>query len=328
MMRCAQWSFACLLATSASCSGRTLKGSDAGRGELPLKRWQAAARSQSVLSPQPSAGTTDSFCKEDGHWTLDWEDEFTGSKLDESTWSVVTSSGGTRQGAVAPVSGLDDTACRTAACRSSNVLVQDGKLRLLSERDSSNPTRFYTGAVTTKGKRTWLHNTSSYRLCIKAKLPSGGHGIWPALWMLPDNGISDRCLDEGEVDIMEMINSDGNVYNTYHWMSSWPEKKCADFNTYHKSDAHMARMPSGWDTHFHEYAIERSLTGITFAIDGHKVFKVDPHAEQHLTMSSSPFFLIMNTAIGGGWPGEPTALTALPATQEIDYVRVVRPSRQ
>merc|ERR1740121_473288 len=109
-------------------------------------------------------------------------------------------------------------------------------------------------------------------------------------------------------------------------MSSWPEQRCAKFDTYHKSEAHQATLPPGWQNSFHEYAIERSPTGITYAIDGRKVFSVAGSAAKRLKMSSSPFFLIMNTAIGGGWPGEPTALTALPTHQEIDYVKVVRPT--
>lgn len=292
--------------------------------DLHRKQWQDDARSSTQIDHKHRGG---SFCNEGDGWVLEWKDDFDGDTLDEATWSVVTSNGGHHQGAVAPVSGLEDTACRTAACRIENVKVADGKLTFFSERDSQDPTRYYTGAVTTKGKKAWLHNTSDYRLCVRAKLPSGGHGIWPAHWMLPDNGISDKCLDEGEVDIMEMINSDGNVYNTYHWMTSWPAQKCADFDTYHKSDAHQAIMPSDWHQAFHEFAVERSSDGISYAIDGRKVFTVNADGGNGLKASQSPFFLILNTAIGGGWPGEPTTQTQLPTEHAIDYVRVVRASR-
>lgn len=282
------------------------------------KQWQDDARASTHIE-QGQLGS--SFCSEEG-WQYDLKEDFEGEELDPTIWSVIKSVGATAAGASAGVSGLGDTACRTAACREENVRLVDGKLVMHSERDSGDSTRFYTGAVTTKGKRGWRHNTSDYRVCVRAKLPSGGKGVWPAHWMLPDNGISDQCLDEGEVDIMEMINSDGNVYNTYHWMSSYPKLHCAAFDKYHKSEAHQAIMPRDWDSAFHEYAVERRGDGMSYAIDGRKVFDVEA-AKDHFTLTQSPFFLILNTAIGGGWPGEPTHETKMPTDHSIDYVHVV-----
>lgn len=297
--------------------------SESSSSSLTHSKWQADPFAYSKLGApmenQPS------FCDAGEGWEKDWADEFDGDSLDLSSWRVIASTGGTGQGGAAPVSGLDDTACRTAACRGENVRIENGKLILRSQRDESDPLRFSTGAVTTQGKRSWRHDTKPYRLCVRAKLPQGGKGVWPAHWMLPENGKSDTCLDEGEVDIMEMINSDGKVYNTYHWMSSWPKQQCADFNSFHQSVSHQATLPYNWHHGgFHEFAVERTAEHISFAIDGKRLFTAS--AKTHgFTMSQSPFFLILNTAIGGGWPGEPTASTQMPEEHEIDYVRVVRP---
>jgi beta-glucanase (GH16 family) len=35
-----------------------------------------------------------------------------------------------------------------------------------------------------------------------------------------------------------------------------------------------------------------------------------------------PFFLLMNVAVGGDWPGNPDASTVFPQTMLEDYVRV------
>ena len=43
------------------------------------------------------------------------------------------------------------------------------------------------------------------------------------------------------------------------------------------------------------------------------------------TFWNVPFYLILNTALGGGWPGSVNASTILPARHRIDYVRVSRP---
>lgn len=261
-----------------------------------------------------------SFCDESG-WKAEWADEFSGATLGNH-WTAITSQADSGDHS-APVSGLGVTACRTALCRPQNVRLEDGKLILHSERDPGNASRFFTGAVSTRGLKSWSDDRP-YRLCVSAKLPSGGQGVWPAHWMLPDNGLSEQCLDEGEVDIMEMINSDGGAYSTYHYMTSWPNLTCGDFNKYHKSRNTLTRM-ADWDTDFHEFAIERSKDHLAYAIDGRIVHHL-PAKELNIQLSHSPFFLIMNTAIGGAWPGEPTPETKLPCEHAIDYVRVSRRS--
>lgn len=263
-----------------------------------------------------------SFCDNRDGFVKEWGDEFDGESLDTSAWEVIKSQ--ENQGDhTAVVSGLGVTACRTAACRHENVRVSGGKLYLHSEREAS---KYFTGAITSKGKRSWA-DSPAYRMCVSAKLPGTpgprGKGVWPAHWMLPDNGISDKCLDEGEMDIMEMINSDGGVYSTFHWLSSWPGRRCGDFDTFHKSQNRLTKMPSDWNTAFHEYAIERSPEHMAFVIDGQVALNVSAD-RVGAKLSHTPFFLILNTAIGGGWPGEPTAETALPAEHVIDYVRVSR----
>ena len=35
-----------------------------------------------------------------------------------------------------------------------------------------------------------------------------------------------------------------------------------------------------------------------------------------------PFFLLLNLAVGGDWPGPPDATTPFPAVMQVDYVRV------
>jgi beta-glucanase (GH16 family) len=266
-----------------------------------------------------------SFCEEDG-FVSEWADEFSGQELDRSVWQVIDGQGRTAGPQTSVVAGLEVTACRTAECRTDNVQVKNGKLYLLSERDASNSSQFFTGAITTKGRKVW-GDSPAYRMCISAQLPGRqgplGKGVWPAHWMLPDNGISDSCLDEGEMDIMEMVNSDGGAYSTFHWMTSWPEKKCADFDTYHKSTHALTRMPDDWNLAFHEYAVERSGEHLAFAVDGQVTLNVSAR-DANTELSHTPFFLILNTAIGGGWPGEPTSSTHLPVEHVIDYVRVSR----
>lgn len=236
-----------------------------------------------------------SFCSEAG-WNHEWGDEFSEEKLGNS-WAPVTSADSQGDHS-APVSGIGITACRTARCRPENVRLENGKLILLSERDPQNASKYYTGAVTTRGLKNWKDD-KPYRMCVSAKLPGmkgASRGIWPAHWMLPDNGLSEKCLDEGEVDIMEMVNGDGGAYSTYHYMQSWPNLTCADFNTYHKSRSSLTQLHD-WDNDYHEYAIERSKDHITYAIDGRVVHHL-PSEQLKIPLSHSPFYLILNSR---GW---------------------------
>lgn len=270
----------------------------------------------------PSSSDWSSFCEQE-NWVQSWADEFEGHHLDHETWNVITSNP-ENEDSSAPVSSLSATACRSAACHRKNVFVANGSLTLLTEKHASG---FSTGAVTTQGLKSWADRP--YRMCISAKLPGGGdgQGIWPAHWMLPDNGYSDKCLDEGEVDIMEMINGDKDVWSTFHWMSSWPQQKCADFNTYHKSVNQKTSMPATCFSEYNEYAIERTANHIAWAVNGQVVLVVDA-AHEGIALSHTPFFLTLNTAVGGAWPGEPSTSTHLPTEHKIDYVRVAHWSGQ
>jgi beta-glucanase (GH16 family) len=85
-----------------------------------------------------------------------------------------------------------------------------------------------------------------------------------------------------------------------------------------------AALPSGTsDSAFHVYGVEWSRQSLAFSIDGHVTFRrTDQQVPQIATVFGRPFFLRLNVAVGGRWPGAPVASTALPASMDVDYVRV------
>jgi len=255
-----------------------------------------------TVPPDNTSATASSFCSEWGPWRLEWSDDFIGDRLDPTYWQMVTSQGGYKDINFG-VAGLNITACRCASCRESNVRVQDGQLKLMSERDPQIARRYYSAAVTTKDRIAWSNKDGPFRVCVRARLPLNTRGVWPAHWMLPQNGYSDQCLDEGEMDIMEMVSADGTSFNAYHWLSSWPGTRCGNFDRFHKSVSSSRKVPN-YHTEFHEYAVERTGNQIQYAIDGNVVGAFS-ETRNRFTLSKSAFFLILNTAIGGGWPGNP-----------------------
>jgi beta-glucanase (GH16 family) len=267
-----------------------------------------------------------SFCGSPG-WAQEWADEFDGDALDTASWSAVGRSGDTEFD-----DGLVLGSCRSATCRPENVGVSGGLLHLRTGRDGAV---YHTAAVASRGKRAFDDQTP-YRLCTSAKLPgarSDGdqQGVWPAIWMLPNNG-SAGCVDRmtrdpdmGEMDLLEMLNGDGVVWSTYHWMrrSLGCHLANASLDPSHQSRFAKTPLPPDWESTFHEFAVERSTSHVAYAIDGSVVFN-ESAEEIGSSLSHEPFYVILNTAIGGSWPGEPSASTRLPVELLVDYVRVAR----
>ena len=111
------------------------------------------------------AAPAPSFCDAQPGWRLDWQDEFDGSSLNSSAWNALD------------LDTWEIGCCRDAACLPDNVLVRGGALQLLSEQRAVKRYNYTTGAVNTKGKRSWTATaSSSFRVCVSAILPGLLHG--------------------------------------------------------------------------------------------------------------------------------------------------------
>ena len=258
---------------------------------------------------------TGSFCDE-ADFALIWSDEFDGDAVNASTWTVA-----------AHGPGRSDT--RDAAAIASAVAVANGALVITTNGtwDASTAawTNLTSGAVQSKGKRSFEAGGVPLRVCISAKLPGGGaagagRGVWPALWLMPDTSACWPCA--GEIDILEMINGDGLCRGTYHWNKS---NKSGD----NQESGSSTPMPAGWGDAWHEFGVEYDgATAIKFALDG-KVYDTvtkwtwSSHL-QRARFFDVPYYFILNTAVGGGWPEPPDAGTVMPTQHYVDYVRVAR----
>jgi beta-glucanase (GH16 family) len=112
----------------------------------------------------------------------------------------------------------------------------------------------------------------------------------------------------GEIDILEMINGDGECRGTYHWS----RKNVSGDNQQVGGSKHM---PKGWGNTWHEFAVEYDgKSSMKFALDG-KVYKTVTDTTRSAHMEKTmffdvPYYFILNTAVGGGWPKPPSAKTA------------------
>lgn len=211
--------------------------------------------------------------------------------------------------------------------RPENVQVSGGVLTLRARRESpalacgSHDGRFPGGRsfssamVTTQGRASWTYGLFEMR----ARLPTQGMsgqaaGLWPAFWMRPDSG------GTGELDIMEAVGAregedeTNKVFQTIHY----------DYAGTHPATPYTTALPSTPTSQgFHTYAVTWQKGSIRWYIDDKLTYARTSATTSWLDSAfTKPFYLRLNLAVGGHWPGAPNSATAFPADYEIDYVRV------
>ncbi|MBN2190729.1 MAG: family 16 glycosylhydrolase [Candidatus Aureabacteria bacterium] len=215
-------------------------------------------------------------------WILIWNDEFEGSELDPAKWRVSDT---------APVKNKE-----LEYYTPEDVYLENGCLILRSQKRDMGGREYTSGHVDTKGRFL----TTYGRIETRAKMP-GGQGIWPAHWMLPIRGIWPP-----EIDIMELLgHAPDRVYMTVHW-GHWPNNQ------------HAGKSFKGPDftKDFHVFAVEWEPEEIRWYVDDVLRYTATKN------IPKEPFYIILNTAVGGEWPGNPNSKTRFPQYHYIDYVRV------
>ncbi|WP_443076209.1 family 16 glycosylhydrolase [Streptomyces sp. NBC_01716] len=196
----------------------------------------------------------------------------------------------------------------------------DGQGNLVITARKDNPGNYqcwygrceYTSArLNTAGKFTAQYG----RVEARMKVPRG-QGMWPAFWMLGNNMGDVGWPNSGEIDIMENVGFEPNtVHGTLHGPG------------YSGSGGIGAgySLPGGqaFADAFHTFAIDWSPNSIRWSVDGN-VFQTRTPADLggREWVFNKPFFLILNLAVGGYWPGDPNSSTPFPSTLTVDYVRV------
>lgn len=198
----------------------------------------------------------------------------------------------------------------------------DGNGNLVITARKENPGNYqcwygrceYTSArMNTAGKFT----TTYGRIEARIKIPRG-QGMWPAFWMLGADihnpGVG--WPNSGEIDIMENVGyAPGTVHGTIHGPGySGGEGIGAAYT-----------LPNGraFADDFHTFAVDWAPNSITWSVDG-QVYQRRTPADLggKRWVFDKPFFLILNLAVGGDWPGLPDNSTVFPQRMVVDHVRV------
>ncbi|MFD6417473.1 ricin-type beta-trefoil lectin domain protein [Streptomyces sp. NPDC060194] len=196
----------------------------------------------------------------------------------------------------------------------------DGQGNLVITARRENPGNYqcwygrceYTSArLNTSGKFT----TTYGRVEARMKIPRG-QGMWPAFWMLGSDIGQVGWPASGEIDIMENVGFEpSTVHGTLHGPG------------YSGSGGIGAgySLPGGraFADDFHTFAVDWSPNAITWSVDG-TVYQRRTPADLggRQWVFDKPFFVILNLAVGGYWPGDPNGSTVFPQALVVDYVRV------
>jgi beta-glucanase (GH16 family) len=200
-----------------------------------------------------------------------------------------------------------------------NAVVENGNLVITATQDGANqyscwygPCQYTSARLNTSGLFSQQYGLFEARIQIPE-----GQGVWPAFWMLGDNIGSAGWPSCGEIDVMENIGSTPDtVYGTTH--GPGPGNYPGDG----LSGASNAGSPFGGG--FHVYATQWSPNEIDFYVDGDLYWKVVPSMlpAGATWVFDQPFFILLNFAVGGSWPGSPNGSTSWPQQMLVDYVRV------
>jgi beta-glucanase (GH16 family) len=240
-------------------------------------------------------------------WKLTWSDEFNGpdgSAVDPTKWKHDV--GGT---------GWGNNELEYYTDGTQNAVVKGGNLIVTATKDGASQYKCSYGTCTYTSARLLTQGLFSQkygRFEARAQMPTG-KGLWPAIWALGDNISSVSWPACGEIDFMETIGTD---IQTNHGSLHMP-------SNYGPSGTYKLPNGASYADAFHTFAFEWEPTAIRFYVDDQL------YETQKSTVPGGdtwefdhPFFLLINVAVGGQWPGSPDGTTTFPQTLKVDWVRV------
>jgi beta-glucanase (GH16 family) len=247
----------------------------------------APARSTATATATPSGGGTV------------WEDQFNGTgDVSTSIWVHDVGGGGWGNNELQYYQPASAT----------NAEQGSGYLRIQVRQESVGGMAYTSGRIKTLGLKSFQQGMK-----VEGSMRGAlGPGLWPAFWSMGTNIGSVPWPGCGEIDIMEHINTEAKTYGTIHWDS-------AGYVYY------TAAQPTVTFTNFYTYGVEWTSDLLRWTLNGAYVGDANIAGGINGTDefgAGKPFFVLLNFAIGGNWPGPPGAGTTLPANFDVDWVKV------
>ena len=237
-------------------------------------------------------------------YTLAWSDEFNGGALDATSWSAETGDG------CPAVCGWGNNELQYYLAPPNNLFFQDGKMIIEAKSESYGGKNYTSSRIKTQGKKSFKHG----KIDIRALLPKG-KGIWPALWMMPQDNVFGGWPRSGEIDIMELIGSEPSKASATVHYGPGPG------STYINRSYTLSG--STFNDAFHVFSMEWHQDVMKFYVDNNlysTINKADLGGNNY--PFNENFYFIINMAVGGNLPGSPDATTIFPQWLIVDYIRI------
>ena len=275
------------------------------------------------------------MAKRKDDWVLVWNDEFEGTAVDASKWDYDIGNGFFDYKSHTWIEGWGNEELQYYTREADNVSVKDSLLTIRAVKEALHGCGYTSARLKTRKRDgTALFAKTYGRFEIRAKVP-WGKGLWPALWMLPQDDNYGGWAASGEIDLMEIVGEKPHeVLNSIHFGSTGSDGRALI--------THVHPLPGGSTVaDWHTYAVEWEPGEIRFYVDDQLTRTYDhwwscsrlKDGQGVIARSAAdlnpwpapfdqPFFLVMNVAVGGNFPGAPNAATKFPAEMVVDYVRV------
>ncbi len=235
-------------------------------------------------------------------WQLIWSDEFDGNTINDSIWTHEI--GG---------NGWGNNELQYYTDRDTNSYVSNGYLTIQALEENFSAWNYTSARLKSQNKKFFKYG----KILARIKLPYG-QGLWPAFWMLGQSFPQVGWPDCGEIDIVELVggtNGDNTVYGTAHWENE---------NGQHAQYGNSYTLSSGiFADNFHLFSIIWDDQKIKWYVDNHLYNELDV-TPPSLSEFHEDFFIILNVAVGGNWPGPPNSTTVFPQKMVVDYIKVYK----
>ena len=241
-------------------------------------------------------------------WELLWSDEFeaeAGAPISSASWTCEVGGHGWGNNELEYYTDRVENAAHDGA---GNLVITAREETLEQASCHYGECRYTSARCITQDKVEFTYGRVEARIDIP-----NGQGIWPAFWMLGANFPEIGWPLSGEIDILENVGEKNVVYGALHG----PGYSGAG------NIGHVYRADVNFDEGFHVYAIDWDPQVIRWYVDGEQVSLTSvKDLDGAQWVYGHDFFLLMNVAVGGYWPGNPDETTTFPQAMVVDYVRV------
>lgn len=243
---------------------------------------------------------------------LIWKQDFLHSSADLSAWNIRLGNDLLDDEGNAINSGWGNGEQQFYTGNPGNLYIDEQGLNLCARRETVEAVdgrKFsYTSArIDTRDLFSFCYG----KLVVRAKLPVG-QGMWPAIWMLPQDKVHGFWPASGEIDMIEAKGRlPRHIFGTLHHGKDWEHKVTDEFSY---------QLETGTINEFHDYALEWEENSIRWLVNGHCF------AERHLERGIMPFdvrfYLVLNLAVGGWYDNVQVDELALPAVMKVSGIWV------